>query len=49
MKQSPKFELVKWYYDHDRWNSAMVKNAVGRWITKDECDEILKKEGTGNE
>ena len=44
MKQSPKFELVKWYYDHDRWNSAMVKNAVGRWITAEEYREITGEE-----
>ena len=41
METSPKFELVKWYYDRRLWNSSMVKNAVGRWITKDECGKIL--------
>ena len=41
MKYSPKFNLVKTYYDNGYWNEVMVKNAIGRWITQEECDEIL--------
>ena len=38
---SPKFELVKSYYDRGLWNAARVRKAVGKWITQAECDEIL--------
>lgn len=46
MEHSPKFERVKSYYDDGLWNRKMVENAVGRWITEDEKDEIL---GTATE
>lgn len=38
---SPNFEKVKNYYDRGLWNETRVRNAVGRWITQEECDEIL--------
>ena len=43
---SPKFNLVKKYYDAGLWNSAMVWNATmnpksSPWITEDEAKEIL--------
>lgn len=43
---SPKFELVKRYYDAKLWNRAMVLNATKNpksapWITADEATEIL--------
>ena len=38
---SPKFELVKRYYDEGLWSEARVRNAVGKWITQEECNIIL--------
>lgn len=39
---SPKFELVKGFYDEGTWNEARVRNAVKKgWITEAECEEIL--------
>jgi len=38
---SPKFELVKGYYDSGKWSKKAVKNAVVRgWITAAEYEEI---------
>lgn len=42
---SAKYETVKKYYEKGLWTEAMVRNAVGRWITEKECEEIL---GGGN-
>lgn len=40
-EHSPKFELVKHYYDIGKWSKKAVKNAVIRgWITEDEYTEI---------
>ena len=41
MEHSPKYEKVKGYYDRGLWNEKMVRNAVGKWITAEEADEIL--------
>lgn len=41
---SNKFQLVKDYYDKGLWNIEKVYNAVGRWITEDEYQEITGKE-----
>ena len=38
---SSHYEEVKQYYEDGLWNSAMVQNAVDRWITKEESDMIL--------
>ena len=38
---SPKFDLVKSYYDRGLWSADRVRKAVGHWITQAECDEIL--------
>lgn len=45
---SPKFELVKSYYEAGYWNKAMVMNATkfpksSPWITAEEAAEILDK------
>ncbi len=40
-EHSAKFEKVKDYFDRDLWTAEMVQNAVGRWITQEEADEIL--------
>lgn len=38
---SAKFEKVKDYFDRGLWNEAMVRNAIERWITHAEAEEIL--------
>lgn len=42
---SAKYEIVKNYYEKGLWTESMVRNAVDRWITAGECEEIL---GGGN-
>lgn len=37
---SPKYELVKGYYDSGLWSKERVYNAVGRWITVSEYSGI---------
>jgi len=39
---SEKFEMVKEFYDKTLWSKERVKNAVGRWITKDEYELITE-------
>ncbi len=41
MEHSPKFELVKSYYYRGLWSEDRVRKAVGKWITAEECAEIL--------
>lgn len=38
---SPKFELVKNYYDRGLWSAERVLAVVGKWITAEEADVIL--------
>ena len=38
---SPKFELVKRYYDEGLWSAERVRNAVGKWITQEEYEIIV--------
>jgi uncharacterized XkdX family phage protein len=41
MEHSPKYELVKRYYDDGLWKKKAVRNAVVRgWITAEEYEEI---------
>ena len=40
-EHSPKYELVKSYYDRGLWSADRVRKAVGKWITEEECAEIL--------
>lgn len=45
-----KYEKVKGFYEAELWSLGMVKNAVERWITADEFQEItgekyVKKSG----
>ena len=41
MEHSPKFDLVKGYYDTGKWKKKAVKNAVVYgWITAAEYEEI---------
>ena len=39
-----KYNKVKGYYETGLWSLAMVRNAVGRWITEEEFVEITGKE-----
>lgn len=41
MEHSVNFEKVKNYYDNGLWSVERVLKAVGRWITEEECKEIL--------
>lgn len=43
MTHSKNFNKVKKYYDEGRWTIEMVHNAVGRWITAEEYEEITGK------
>lgn len=45
---SAKYETVKNYYEKGLWSELMVRNAVDRWITAEECEEILGGEGDGD-
>ena len=41
LEHSPKFELVKGYYDSGMWKKKAVRNAVVKgWIRDDEYEEI---------
>lgn len=41
MEHSPKYALVKKYYDGGLWSVTAVRNAVAKgWITADEFEEI---------
>ena len=35
-----KYEQVKKYYDSGLWTKKQVYNAVGRWITNEEYEQI---------
>ena len=40
-EHSPKFELVKNYYESGLWKKKAVRNAVAKgWITAEEYEEI---------
>ena len=42
VEHSPKFELVKSYYDSGLWKKKAVRNAVVKgWIRADEYEEIV--------
>ena len=42
IEHSPKFELVKSYYDSGLWKKKAVRNAVVKgWIRADEYEEIV--------
>lgn len=42
---SAKYEKVKRYYDSGLWTVEMVLNAVGKWITAAEAEEIIGEQG----
>lgn len=41
---SKNYEKVKGFYDAGLWSLGMVHNAVGRWVTAAEFEEITGKE-----
>ena len=41
--KSKHYDMVKQFYDRKLWTETMVNNAVGRWITLEEAQEILRK------
>ena len=41
---SKNYEKVKLFYDAGLWTLVMTYNAVDRWITADEYQEITGKE-----
>lgn len=45
MEHSPNYQKVSDHYRFNRWNEQMVLNAVGRWITEEEAQEILSSKG----
>jgi len=48
--KSPKFDLVKKYYDEGLWSKAKVHNAVVKgWITAAEYEEIVGEPYDDNE
>lgn len=44
IEHSAKFEKVKWYYDSGLWTAQMVQNAVSKWITEAEAEEIISSD-----
>lgn len=40
MEHSKNFEKVRDYYKRGLWSITQVRNAVGKWITKEEYKEI---------
>lgn len=38
---SKKYEEVKRFYETGQWNKRRVHDAVGRWITADEYEQIV--------
>ena len=40
---SKNFKKVKNYYDKGLWSEARVYEAVGKWITAEEYEEIVGK------
>lgn len=40
IEQSEHFEKVKKYYDDKLWSIDRVRAAVGKWITREEFEEI---------
>ena len=41
MEHSPMFDDVKRFYDNGLWSATQVYDAVGRWITPEEYNEIV--------
>jgi len=44
-RHSAKYQIVKNFYDRGLWSEARVRVAVGKWITREEAEEILAQKG----
>ena len=44
MSKSKNYNKVKEYYDRGLWSKTRVRNAVGKWISADEYQEITGEE-----
>ena len=44
MSKSKNYNKVKEYYDRGLWSKTRVYNAVGKWISADEYQEITGEE-----
>lgn len=44
-RRSAKYQIVKDFYDRGLWSETRVRNAVGKWITARESEEILAQKG----
>ena len=41
-QESPRYAIVKRYYDKGFWTEEMVRNAVKqKWITEDELQQLI--------
>ena len=41
MEHSKNYDKVKTYYERGMWSEDRVRAAVGKWITEEECTEII--------
>lgn len=41
MEHSKNYDKVKTYYERGMWSEDRVRVAVGKWITAEECAEII--------
>lgn len=41
MEHSKNYDKVKTYYERGMWSEDRVRDAVGKWITSEECAEII--------
>lgn len=44
---SSKFEMIATFYLIGLWSARQVQNAVGRWLTQEEADDIIATKGEG--
>ena len=35
------YDRIRFWFLTGRWNEEMVRNAQGKWLTKEQCEEIL--------
>lgn len=49
MEKSLRFDTVKGHYENNTWDKSQVADAVGRWITAEEYQEIVGEAYTAPE
>ena len=42
-KESDKYTKVEYYYLKELWGIVALRNAIGRWISRDQYNAIIKK------